>query len=236
MVMTKQSIFSRLPAFASALAAVVGCAALTGCVTSTVDQVRHQASTIGAGESVVLLGRRQNNGYETEQNFVSCVGDKLARQNMDVIPEPEFVDTLFPWFEPRVAPINASGLNEMLSQPLIARRLQADGVRYLIWIDGSTTTTDQSGAMTCSVTAGGAGCFGFLSWERDSSYEATIWDVNDGSRVGRISSDANGTSYMPAVVVPVPLIARVQGSACSGLAEQLRTFLSDEVVAPTGQG
>ena len=42
----------------------------------------------------------------------------------------------------------------------------------------------------------------------------------------KLSSDASGTSYMPAVVIPVPLIARVQASACNGLGNQLRTFLT----------
>ncbi len=80
--------------------------------------------------------------------------------------------------------------------------------------------------MTCSVGPGGGGCFGFVSWERDSSYEASIWDMRRGRPVGKIASDARGTSYMPAVVVPVPLIARVQASACDGLGDQLRTFLT----------
>jgi hypothetical protein len=85
--------------------------------------------------------------------------------------------------------------------------------------------TDSAGSMTCSVTTAGAGCFGFLTWENDSSYEATVWDVRSGSAVGRVSSDAIGTSYIPAVVVPVPLIARVQNSACNSLSQQLKTFI-----------
>jgi hypothetical protein len=45
--------------------------------------------------------------------------------------------------------------------------------------------------------------------------------------VGRVSSDAVGTSYVPAVVVPVPLIARVQNSACNSLSNQLKTFITN---------
>ncbi|MFZ8913217.1 MAG: hypothetical protein ACO2YP_01280, partial [Pseudomonadales bacterium] len=76
------------------------------------------------------------------------------------------------------------------------------------------------------ISPGGGGCFGFVTWARDASYEATVWDLKTQQSLGRISSDANGTSYMPAMVVPVPIIARVQAQACSGLADQLETFLS----------
>jgi hypothetical protein len=143
-----------------------------------------------------------------------------------VIDEQMFRDALFPWFEPRTAPAKTSDLPELMATPVLAERLQEIGLRYLVWIDGSTVRTDSGGSMTCSVTTAGAGCFGFLSWENDSSYEATVWDVRNGNAVGRVSSDAVGTSYMPAIVVPLPFIARVQNSACTSLAGQLKTFIT----------
>jgi hypothetical protein len=115
-----------------------------------------------------------------------------------------------------------------MGQPLVAGRLADIGLKYLVWIEGSTERTDSEGSLTCSITTTGAGCFGFLTWENDSSYEATIWDVRSGRAVGRISSDAIGTSYMPAVVVPIPLIARVKSSACSSLADQLKSFIKND--------
>jgi hypothetical protein len=30
---------------------------------------------------------------------------------------------------------------------------------------------------------------------------------------------------MPAVIVPIPLLARVQANACKSMAEQIRTFI-----------
>jgi hypothetical protein len=138
------------------------------------------------------------------------------------------MDSLFPWFEPRTAPVQTSELAETMGQPLVAGRLADIGLKYLVWIEGSTERTDSEGSLTCSITTTGAGCFGFLTWENDSSYEATIWDVRSGRAVGRISSDAIGTSYMPAVVVPIPLIARVKSSACSSLADQLKSFIKND--------
>jgi hypothetical protein len=204
---------------------LVAVAALQGCVTATVQQVRQGATGIESHESVVVLGRRHHNGYETEEGFVECIGDHL--RDVNITTEHEFMDGLYPWFEPRVAPLESSDLPELLARPAVKRRLEATGIRYLVWVDGSTNTSDSSGSLTCTISPGGGGCFGFVTWERDSSYEASIWDMTTGDQVGMISSDASGTSYMPAVVLPIPLIARVQSSACSGLARQLESFLLD---------
>lgn len=200
---------------------------LAGCVSSTVEEVRSGATGVRDHDQVVVLGRRHNNGYETEPDFVACVGNSLARgrDSISVLPEREFVDTLFPWFEPRTAPIEIRDLPDLMSNRLVAERLKDAGVRYLVWLDGSTSTNDTSGSMTCAVSPTGGGCFGFVTWDRDSAYEASIWDLESMSNVGKISTDASGTSYMPAVIVPVPLIARVQSSACSGMANQLKAFL-----------
>ena len=51
-------------------------------------------------------------------------------------------------------------------------------------------------------------------------------DFTDEVEVGRISANTSGQSYMPAVVVPIPIIAPVQGTACDSLGDQLLKYLS----------
>ena len=46
--------------------------------------------------------------------------------------------------------------------------------------------------------------------------------------MGRISTTATGQSYMPAVIIPIPIIAPVQGTACDGIGEQLLQYLSSK--------
>lgn len=200
---------------------------LSGCVTSTIQEVRESATGLSAEESVVVLGRRHKGGDATEDKFVDCVSDRLGRgkDGLGVIGDDEFVDSLFPWFEPRTAPLKTADLPRMLSRPLLSERLTEIGIRYMIWIEGSTERIDSSGSMTCSITTTGAGCFGFLSWEDGASYEASIWDIKNAVSVGKISSDSSGTSFVPAVVVPIPFIARVQHSACNSMAAQLKAFI-----------
>jgi len=206
-------------------------ALLAGCVTNTVQEVREASTGLSATDSVVVLGRRSRpSNAETELDFVTCVSRNLGggSDKIKVIAEQEFLDAMFPWFEPRTAPVHTTDLPPLINQAPLAERLNAIGLRYLIWIDGATQRTEQSGSLTCSVTAAGGGCFGFLTWENDSSYEASIWDVRTGRSVGKISSDAVGTSYMPAVILPVPIIAPVRSSACSTMGDQLKAFLQNK--------
>ena len=208
------------------LVALAG-AGLTGCVTSQVEQVRQRAASIGDGESVVILARRHHSGRETEASFTECIGEALENGDtpVDVHPEQAFMDSLFPWFEPRTAPLSADTLPALLGEPVVAEKLAETGVRYMVWVDGATEISEGAGSMTCALSPGGGGCFGFTWWDKDSSYEASVWDLATYEDVGKISAAAQGTSYMPAVIVPIPLIARTQATACKGLADQLKDFL-----------
>lgn len=211
------------------LAATV--AVLSGCVTATIQQVRQTATAMNEGDSIVVMGRRNRpSSAEAEMDFIDCVSRHLGSgaNSVQVISEQDFMDAMFPWFEPRTAPLNTTDLPDLLRRPVLAERLREIGLKYLIWLEGSTKRTSQAGSLSCTITPGGGGCFGFLTWEKNSSYEASIWDAHTAQTAGRISSDASGTSYMPALVVPIPLIARVQSSACTSLAGQLKSFVNNE--------
>ncbi len=199
----------------------------SGCVTSTVDEMIFNEPVEGIGDqSVVILGRRHGNDYETEPDFVLCVGEHIASydNSITVVGELEFVNAFYPWFEPRTAPLHPDGIERLIQQEPVAQKMKEMKIEYMIWLDGSTVRTGGSGSMACSL----GGCFGFGTWAHDANYEATIWDFTDQAAVGHVSTTATGQSYMPAVVVPIPIIAPVQGTACDGIGNQLLEFLSSQ--------
>jgi hypothetical protein len=216
----------RVPAVRNLLLCT-GTALTSACVTSTVDQMVYNEPTQGIGDaSVVILGRRQGSDYETEPDFVACVGQHIAARDtsIHVIGELEFLNALYPWFEPRTAPMHPEDIERLLTQKPVAQKMAALKIEYMIWLDGSTVRSDGSGSMACSF----GGCFGFGTWSQDSNYEATIWDFTNRAEVGHLNTSATGQSYMPAVIVPIPIIAPVQGTACDGIGEQLLAFLSSK--------
>lgn len=209
---------------ASLLLASLG---LTACVSSQIEQLQHQPmQALEQGETVVVLGRRQNFRHQTEADFTDCVYKTLLRrQGLPVKPEEQFMDQMFPWFQPRTAPLSADALAERLEDPALAERLRAIGTRYIIWLDGVTQRKGDGGNMSCTVGAGFGGCFGLMWWENDASYTASIWDMQRFEDMGKIAVGASGTSYVPAMIVPIPLIAPTEAAACKGVARQLQEFI-----------
>ena len=204
-------------------------AGLGGCQTTTViDKSSEDAMLMESGEAIVVLGRRHTVEHETEVDFIDCVGESLAKNDagINVIPERAFLDALYPWFETNTAPMDVKNLDRLLQNESVSNKFDDLGIRYFVWIDGSTERTDQSGSVSCAVGPGGGGCFGFASWDDEANYEASIWDLKQTSVSGRISAESQGTSYMPAVVVPIPLLARVQATACQSMAQQLGNSIS----------
>lgn len=203
---------------------------LTGCNSKTrIDEYRQAPATImNAQESVVVLGRRHSSSHETEIDFISCVGDSLSSGDrpIPVIPEQEFVDAMYPYFETSTAPMDVKNLDRLVKNPAIAEKFSEFGLRFFIWIDGSTETTDKRGSISCAVGPGGGGCFGFATWEDEANYEASIWDFKNLELSGKISAETTGTSYLPAVIIPIPMLARVQSGACKSMAAQIRSFLN----------
>ncbi|MEM1174659.1 MAG: hypothetical protein AAGA33_12510 [Pseudomonadota bacterium] len=201
--------------------------ALSGCVTASLQDNRESVTGINEGESVVIMARSYHLGNETEDKYLTCVEDALARgsEGLRVIPHREFVDSLFPWFEPRTAPAETKGLSKLMSRPGVAQRISEQGVRYIIWLDGDTERVAGGGSLSCAAGPGGGGCFGFAWWQNDADYNASVWDLQGLESAGSVSADVSGTSFLPALVVPIPLIARTQNAACKGLADQLKTFI-----------
>lgn len=214
------------------LAVLLATLVLGSCTSTRVDEFRRSGVDdipIAEDESIVILGRRHLGDYETEPQFIDCIGKRLHRKlDINVVPEPQFIDQLYPWFEPRTAPLKLPRMEMLMSDAKIAAEVKNLGIQYLIWVDGKTETTDSEGSLSCAIGPGGGGCFGFATWDKLSTYEAIIWDVETMQEKGRVRVEAEGTSYLVAVVAPIPMIAQVQDEACEGIGNQLITFFDGE--------
>ena len=199
---------------------------LAGCMTATLEESRNTSTAIQAHEAVVLLAKPRVEGITAEDDFMDCVGDKMSKQTgIQVVANDKFVDSMFPWLEPSTAPQRPEGVTRLLAKDVVADRIAESGVRYLIWVDGATRQIDSGGSITCTLGPAGGGCIGFGWWEKESDYQAVVWDISTAKTAGSVSTNVTGTSALVGVVLPLPFIARVQGTACDRLATQLGTFL-----------
>jgi len=203
--------------------------ALFGCsATTTIDEYRPtgEAIELNANELVVVLGRRDAGHYETDREFIGCVGDKMRSADIQVLPEQEFIDAIYPWFEPRTAPKGLPRLKRLMQDASVKTQVDKRNVRYLVWLDGSTETLDSGGSISCAIGPGGGGCFGFAQWDKVSVYEAIVWDLNELTEKGRLRVDSEGTSYLIGAVAPIPFLTPVKSDACSSMGNQLKNFFS----------
>jgi hypothetical protein len=209
---------------------------LSGCMTARLEENRNVTTAIASHEAVVLLAKPHVEGITAEDEFMDCVSDKMSKKGVAVRANDAFVDSMFPWLEPSTAPQRPEGVTRLLARDVVAERIAESGVRYLIWVDGATRQTDSGGSITCTVGPAGGGCIGFGWWEKESDYEAVVWDINTARTAGSVSTNVTGTSALIGVLVPLPFIARVQGTACDRLASQLGAFLrgEDPSVDPEG--
>ena len=208
-------------------------ALLAGCLRARVDESRELATAITSTESVVVLAKPQIEGAAAESEFLDCVGIRIARdRSIAVHPNESFTDKLFPWFEPGTVPTRPEQVATVLAQPGVSEQVAATGVRYVVWLDGGTRRTDSGGSLACGVAPGAAGCIGFGWWEKEAQYEATVWDLRQSKSVGSVGTSVSGTSAVVGAIVPLPFIARVEGTACNRLGDQLHDFLAG---APAGR-
>jgi len=214
----------------------LGVVALAGCMQARIEESREMATPIGKGDRVVILAKPQIEGAGAEEDFMDCVSAGLGsgHDHVAVHDNNDFVDKMFPWFEPSTAPAKPEAMSALLARPGVAEKVTESGVRYVVWVDGSTRKTDGGGSLACGAAPGGAGCIGFGWWQKESAYEATIWDLKQGKSAGSVGTNVTGTSAIVGAIVPLPFIARVQATACNRMSSQLRSFFAGTDVATAG--
>ena len=201
---------------------------ITSCSTTRIDQEVNAAYSIEDGESIVVLSDSYHTGNKTENDFMDCLNRSLSKKQdqFNVISTTEFQNIFYPWFEPSTAPQNIEDLPKLLGKGIIKDKLDELEIKYLVKVTGETKTNASSGALSCAAGPGGGGCFGFAWWDDTSSYEASVWDLNQETSVGNLSANVSGTSVIPAIVIPIPILARTQSNACEGLTQQIVGFFS----------
>ena len=201
---------------------------ISSCTTSRLEEQVNLPLNLKEGESVVVISNSYHSANQTEYDFIQCVNKSLSKKQdyFNLIQTEYFQNMLYPWLEPRTAPQTPEDLSEFLSRDLVRGTLETHNIKYLININGETKTNSSSGALSCAAGPGGGGCFGLAWWDDTSSYSASVWDIAQQSSVGSVSATVSGTSVIPALIIPIPIIARTKSSACDGLVTQLLNFLS----------
>ena len=165
--------------------------------------------------------------YTDAVRAMDCVGRRLAQAqpSFQVIPADQVRLEFFPWLEPSTAPKSLEDLQRWAAEPAIRSKMRAIGARYLLEFHGGTKTDIPKGGILCGAGFGAGGCFGFAWGSRDSTFGATLLDTWEGGTPLDASAMRHSGVYMPAFVLPIPLMAGTESKACEELSQRIHERL-----------
>lgn len=161
--------------------------------------------------------------YETARSVEECVARVLAHEAPEsrLVRQAKMRDAMFPLMEPGTEPRSESDLVALLQRPDVRERFVLMGLRYLVIIGGGKQTEPARGFIACGAGMGGGGCLGYMWQNERSEFHAALWDLPGQALIAHPSAQTQGTTIVPAFVLPIPIYARSLESACTLLAERI---------------
>ena len=131
-----------------------------------------------------------------DREFAECVQEKLKHglQYLRFLQGDKFRDAMFPWFEPNTGPRNIEELSELLTKPLVKKRIESLGVEILIYVSGYKKDIE--------VDAGGDMLGILVRTTRETRILVTVWDLNEIVRVGDTDISFKGTAAWGFGIIP----------------------------------
>jgi hypothetical protein len=163
-----------------------------------------------------------------DKSFAECLQRQLEEDlpNLEFIPGNKFREALFPWFEPSSAPKDIQELSNLLSNDLIRNRIEDLGVELLIRVQGVTNQSELEGLGIVAEGPGVVGAFGYSSAERKTHIQTTVWDLKKHVSLGDTDVHSQGKFRMISLVIPIPIPAFTESSACSETAKRISDCLT----------
>lgn len=187
------------------------------------------------GAAVAFVSEAGDWSYGDASDAQACVASRFRAlaPAVPIVPFDRLRLALFPWLEFSTAPRTEDALLNLLARPDVEQRIGKLGLRYLVFAGGKTTTAFDNGGVACVAGPGpGAGCYGFAWGTRDSSYRATVVDLAKAFDPVKAATHRQAGVYMPAFLVPVPIIGATKSAACEELAQRVRDIVTGGASAP----
>lgn len=177
---------------------------------------------------VLLVPGSGFQGYGDASYARQCVGSRLEEMAppIRIVPFDRFRLAFFPWLEHSIAPATEEDVLRFVAHPVVHQKLEELNVRYLIRFSGRTTTNLSRGGIAPIPYAG---FWGFTWGTRHSAFTVAVIDVREAVAVARKSASREAGVYVPAVVLPVPIIGATESAACQELAEHIHGILTGKL-------
>ncbi|MFZ5555290.1 MAG: hypothetical protein ACOZDY_00985 [Pseudomonadota bacterium] len=162
---------------------------------------------------------RHKFGRETEECLAASI--RAHAPGVRIVPRQKIRDALYPRLEPATQPPTEEAFAELLARPAVQERLRGLGLTHLVAFTGGTDAPPFQGGILCGTGYGGGGCLGFAWQDKTTTLAAALWDLERRERVAQEKARTEGTTIVPAFVLPIPLIADTHTAACQELGAQV---------------
>jgi len=159
------------------------------------------------------------------ESLHKCLARKLvaACPEMILVPPESIRDALFPLLEPATQPDSEETFAALLVRDDVRSRLEKR-MDYLVTFTGGTAE-ESKGGIACGGGFGAGGCLGFAWINKDTRISVVIWSLQEPASASHHESRVEGTTWIPAVILPIPLPARTEAEACSDMSRQIVEFI-----------
>ena len=204
---------------------------LNSCTSTQVLQEAKLIPPINKGELIALLGDTDETSEFNDSEVFDCISDGMLdiNPNLQILKPNTFRSNLYPYFSMSTTPHSQEEYKNLLSKPLVQQRIKAMGIHYLVTLLEARKKTDGHGGIFCGGGGPAAGCLGLYWWNNDTLLNAQIWNLQSGSVIGNVKTQATGTGVIPAFVLPIPVyIPATTAASCQELGKQIAKAFSGE--------
>ena len=164
---------------------------------------------------------------EEGDRFSRSVGKCLSREIEDLAPNVQVVSNfsvrsmLYPLMESETQPDTEEDFGNLLASAQVRTRLAENDLHFLLALSGRTQADDWSEGILCGGGYQAVGCLGFSWSDKETQINAALWTIDGEREPERLTALQQGTSIMPAVLLPIPIPADTQTGACKALSNHV---------------
>lgn len=215
----------------SSLIVVLGISACGGSKVTVEADLKEQDSQqqgiqteLSPGEMLAVVSVSPSTG----DDLVECLELALIKEGLEssLVSSRKLRDSMFPWFEPGIAPHGAEKLQRLMELPLVDERIDRLGLRYLVTLSGETSSSSDSWG-GCAGGGMGAACVGGMSTRKATDLTAKVLDVDSLEDIAEIKASGSGKSEVGMIVIiPYFVASATESDTCAALAERIVALLN----------
>lgn len=168
--------------------------------------------------AVFIAGDRSSCGSELTKEL-SSPPDPLT-----VLSPAEARDAFYPWLEPE-ADFSTARFLQIAQTERGAAELRRTALRYLVLLSSEKNETKGGGIWCGGGAFGAGGCFGVMWRDSKDTLTAAVSDLQKGVIETR-AMEARAGYFIPALVLPIPILWSTKSEACTELARAVRAYIN----------